>query len=324
MGPYKKLWFTLIGVLIVTFSLLGYYGAEIYRQAPPIPTQVVAADGKALFGKDDILDGQTAWQSVGGMQLGSVWGHGAYQAPDWTADWLHRELTAWLDLAAQQQHGKAYATLDGPAQAALREQLRAEYRANRVDAAGTLTLSALRAQAITQTAAHYSALFSDAPAQQKSRQNFAMKENTLPSAERREDLTQFFFWTAWAAATERPGQHVTYTNNWPHEPLIGNVPSGENIVWSIASIVVLLSGVGFLVWGWAFLRKHDEPLPAAPARDPLTTFALTPSQRALGKYLFLVVALFVFQVFIGGFTAHYTVEGRPSTAWTCPSGSPTH
>ena len=94
MGPYKKLWFTLIGVLIVTFSLLGYYGAEVYRQAPPIPTQVVTADGKALFGKEDILDGQTAWQSVGGMQLGSIWGHGAYQAPDWTADWLHRELTA--------------------------------------------------------------------------------------------------------------------------------------------------------------------------------------------------------------------------------------
>ena len=48
-----------------------------------------------------------------------------------------------------------------------------------------------------------------------------------------------------------------------------------------------------------------------PARATrLTTFALTPSQRGLGKYLFLVVALFIFQVFIGGFTAHYTVEGQ--------------
>ena len=310
MGPYKKLWFTLIGVLIVTFSLLGYYGAEVYRQAPPIPTQVVTADGKALFGKEDILDGQTAWQSVGGMQLGSIWGHGAYQAPDWTADWLHRELTAWLDLAAQQQHGKAYAALDGPTQAALREQLRAEYRTNRVDASGTLTLSALRTQAFTQTAAYYAELFSDAPVLQKSRQNFAMKENTLPSAERRAQMAGFFFWTSWAAATQRPGHETTYTNNWPHEPLIGNVPSGENIMWSIASVVILLAGIGFLVWAWAFLRDHDEALPEPAARDPLTTFALTPSQRALGKYLFLVVALFVFQVFIGGFTAHYTVEGQ--------------
>jgi nitric oxide reductase subunit B len=310
MGSYKRLWFTLIGVLIVTFSLLGYYGAEVYRQAPPIPAQVATQDGKVLFTRDGILDGQTAWQSVGGMQLGSIWGHGAYQAPDWTADWLHRELTAWLDLAARQAHGKDYAALDGPTQAALREQLREEYRANRTDAADVLKISDRRAQAIAQTAAYYDKLFSDAPELQKSREHFAMKENTLPSAERRQQLTQFFFWTAWAAATERPGHDVTYTNNWPHEPLIGNQPSGENVVWSITSVVVLLAGVGFLVWCWAFLRQHEEPLPEPAARDPLTAFALTPSQRSLGKYLFLVVALFVFQVFIGGFTAHYTIEGQ--------------
>ena len=310
MGSYKRLWFTLIGVLIVTFSLLGYYGAEVYRQAPPIPAQVATQDGKVLFTRDGILDGQTAWQSVGGMQLGSIWGHGAYQAPDWTADWLHRELTAWLDLAARQAHGKDYAALDGPTQAALREQLREEYRGNRTDAADVLKISDRRAQAIAQTAAYYDKLFSDAPELQKSREHFAMKENTLPSAERRQQLTQFFFWTAWAAATERPGHDVTYTNNWPHEPLIGNQPSGENVVWSITSVVVLLAGVGFLVWCWAFLRQHEEPLPEPAARDPLTAFALTPSQRSLGKYLFLVVALFVFQVFIGGFTAHYTIEGQ--------------
>ncbi|MGB3067868.1 MAG: nitric-oxide reductase large subunit [Ottowia sp.] len=310
MGQYRKHWFTLIALCIVMFSLLGYLGADIYRSAPPIPVQVASSDGKALFSKDDILDGQTAWQSVGGMQLGSIWGHGAYQAPDWTADWLHRELSAWLDLAARERHGKPYADLTESQQGALRAELKAEYRGNGVDAKGDLVVSERRAQAMAQTAAYYDQLFSDAPAFQKSRESFAMKENTLPSAERRQQLTHFFFWTAWAAATARPDSRVTYTNNWPHEPLIGNTPSSENVVWSIASVVVLLAGVGFLIWGWSFLRRHDEPLPAAPARDPLTSFALTPSQRALGKYLFLVVALFVFQVFIGGFTAHYTIEGQ--------------
>src|SRR5690606_1228376 len=112
MREYRRLWFLLIAVLAVTFSLLGYYGAEVYRAAPPIPAQVVSESGEKLFTKEDILDGQTAWQSVGGMQLGSVWGHGAYQAPDWTADWLHREVLAWLDLAAQQTQGKPWAQLD--------------------------------------------------------------------------------------------------------------------------------------------------------------------------------------------------------------------
>ena len=136
-----------------------------------------------------------------------------------------------------------------------------------------------------------------------------MKENTLPSAERRERMTEFFFWTAWAAATERPESDVTYTNNWPHEPLIDNRPSGENVVWSLISVVLLIAGVGGLIWAWAFLRKEDEE-PEAPVQDPLTAVGLTPSQKALGKYLLLVVGLFTFQVMLGGFTAHYTVEGQ--------------
>ncbi|MFP5462374.1 MAG: nitric-oxide reductase large subunit [Gammaproteobacteria bacterium] len=310
MGRYRRLWFTLIAVLAVTFGLLGYYGAEVYRSAPPIPDKVVTADGRILYTEEDILDGQTAWQSVGGMQLGSIWGHGAYQAPDWTADWLHRELVAWLDLAADKAHGKRYDELDVGAQAALRAQMKVEYRNGPYDAAtDTATVSALRAQAIAQTAAYYDRLFSDDPALRGSRESFAMKENTLPSAERRARMAGFFFWTAWAASTERPGTDATYTNNWPHEPLIDNRPTAENLIWSIASVVVMMAGVGLLIWAWAFMRKEEEE-PAAPAHDPLTRVPLTPSQRALGKYLFLVVALFGLQVLLGGFTAHYTVEGQ--------------
>ncbi len=36
MGEYRKLWFILIGVLAITFSLLGYFGIEVYRNASPI------------------------------------------------------------------------------------------------------------------------------------------------------------------------------------------------------------------------------------------------------------------------------------------------
>ncbi|NUT76180.1 nitric-oxide reductase large subunit [Pseudomonas sp. C1C7] len=309
MGEYRKLWWSLIGVLGVTFCLLGWFGHEIYRQAPPIPEQVQSVDGTTLFRAGDILDGQTAWQSIGGMQLGSIWGHGAYQAPDWTADWLHRELLAWLDLAAQQAYGKTFEHIDDDQQAQLRHQLKREYRGNRL-VNGTLILSERRIQAIAQTAAYYHALFGNDASLHHSRESFAMKENTLPDATRRQQLTQFFFWTAWAAATERDGQAATFTNNWPHEPLIDNHPTAENMVWSIISIVVLLAGIGFLVWGWAFLRNHEEGEPKVPAQDPLSLIKLTPSQKALGKYLLLVGALFGFQVLMGGVTAHYTVEGQ--------------
>lgn len=311
MGEYRKLWFILIGVLAITFSLLGYFGTEVYRNAPPIPAQVVSEGGEVLMTHDSILDGQTAWQSVGGMQLGSIWGHGAYQAPDWTADWLHRELLNWLELAAQDTFGKAYADLDGAQKNALQYDLKIAYRTNTYSAdTNSVFVSARRAQAIALTADYYQRLFSDAPELQKIRENYAMKENTLPDPERRERMAEFFFWTAWAASTERTPGEATYTNNWPHEPLIDNKPTAENIVWSIASVVLLVFGVGALVWAWAFLRKENEEEAVAPDVDPITTFAVTPSQRALGKYLFVVVALFTFQVFLGGFTAHYTVEGQ--------------
>lgn len=310
MAKYRRLWFLLIAIVGVTFTLLGYFGAEVYRAAPPIPDQVVSANGDTLMTEESILDGQTAWQSVGGMQLGSIWGHGAYQAPDWTADWLHRELETWLEIAAQEEYGQDWHSLSGQQQNALQYDLKTEYRTNTYDdATSTLHLSERRTAAIAETADYYSRLFSNAPELQSTRENYAMKENTLPSAERRERMTEFFFWTAWAAATERPDSNVTYTNNWPHEPLIDNKPSAENVVWSLISVVLLIAGVGGLIWAWAFLRKEDEE-PKAPLKDPLSAVGLTPSQQALGKYLLLVVGLFTFQVMLGGFTAHYTVEGQ--------------
>ncbi|WIO73892.1 nitric-oxide reductase large subunit [Porticoccaceae bacterium LTM1] len=310
MQAYKKLWWTLIGVLAITFSILGYFGTEVYREAPPIPSRYETESGGLLFTNQDILDGQTAWQSVGGMQLGSIWGHGAYQAPDWTADWLHRELLNWLEIAAREQHRTPYAELTGKQQHDLQYDLKEEYRTSTYNAAhDTAVLSDRRIEAITETAAYYDALFGGDKALQPTREHYAMKEVTLPSAERRQQLTRFFFWTAWAAATERTEGSATYTNNWPHEPLIDNKPTSENIVWSIISVVLLIAGIGALVWCWSFTRKEEEP-PAAPKQDPITTFNLTPSQKALGKYLFVVVGLFVFQVFLGGLTAHYTVEGQ--------------
>ncbi|MBN1379787.1 MAG: nitric-oxide reductase large subunit [Gammaproteobacteria bacterium] len=311
MHDYRKLWWILITIVAVTFCLLGYFGREVYRQAPPIPSTVISEDGNVLMTKDSILDGQTAWQSVGGMQLGSIWGHGSYQAPDWSADWLHRELMAWLDLTAQQQYGKPYEQLDGSQQNQLQYALKTAYRHNSYDSESkTLIVSETRATAIQLTADYYIRLFGNDPKLQGTRESYAMKENTLPDPDRRARLTEFFFWTAWATTTEREEGGASYTNNWPHEPLVGNKPTAENIVWSIISVALLVAGIGGLIWAWSFLRKRDEEELVAPEHDPLSLVILTPSQRSLGKYLFLVVALFTFQVLLGGFTAHYTVEGQ--------------
>lgn len=313
MGEFKRHWIALIAILIVTFSLLGWGGVEIYRTAPPIPAKFVDQSGQVVMTNDDILNGQSAWQSTGGMQLGSVYGHGAYQAPDWTADWLHRELTTWLDIKATEQYQKPFDQLGVEQKAPLEAALKQEYRKGSAHNAAndTVTLSPTRIAAMKQTAKYYIDLYGDSPDFQKSRESFAMKENTLPDLTKRERLADFYFWTAWTASAERPETGATYTNNWPHEPLIDNTPTAENVIWSIASVVFLIAGVGFLVWGWSFLH-HDEAEVklTVPNRDPLSLIELTPSQKALAKYAFLVMGLFIAQIFLGGLIAHYTVEGQ--------------
>jgi hypothetical protein len=102
MSNTKKLWLGLATLLIVSFSVLLWAGGEIFRAAPPMPERVVAQDGSVVFTRADMEQGRQVWQSIGGMQLGSIWGHGGYVAPDWSADWLHREATGVLDLWARQ------------------------------------------------------------------------------------------------------------------------------------------------------------------------------------------------------------------------------
>jgi nitric oxide reductase subunit B len=306
----RRLWIILGLVLLGTFFTLGWFGREVYRQSPPIPERVVTPGGRVLFTRDRIQEGQRAWQSMGGQQVGSIWGHGPYQAPDWTADWLHREAVALLDAYAAERGRVRFSELTPVEQGGLRERLRREMRQNRYDpASGTLTVSEQRAAAIAATASHYEALFGDGPALRDLRSSYAIAEGAVPDPERRIAMAAFFFWTAWAATTERPGSAVTYTNNWPHEPLVGNHPTSANLMWSIISVVLLLAGIGAMVWFKA--RRDQQHRPATPPlTDPLAALTVTPSMRAVWKLAAVVIGLFLLQVLTGIVTAHYTVEGQ--------------
>jgi nitric oxide reductase subunit B len=308
---YRRLWIGFALVVFGSFAVLGYYGWEIYRVAPPVPNRVETDDGRVVFTGEQIRDGQNVWQSMGGQEVGSIWGHGAYVAPDWSADWLHREATWLLDHWGRADHGAAYDELDDEQQAALGARLRRELRTNRYDAAsGTLTISPLRADAIAAVGRHYAALFGDDPELDELRDAYAIPANTLASEERKEAIQSFFFWAAWACVTNRPDSAVTYTHNWPPEPLVGNEPTGAIVVWSVISFVLLLAGVGALAWYFAVQnRKHAEEHAEFPAEDPLLALSPTPSMQATLKYFWVVAVLLGVQGGLGAVTAHYGVEG---------------
>ena len=310
MGEYKKYWIAVVAVLIIGFSILGYLGTDVYHQAPPVPTAYVSQDGQVLFTKDDILHGQSAWQSTGGQSVGTVLGHGAYQAPDWTADWLHKEVSVMLDIKSQEAFGVLYEQLGDVQKAAVKEAVKAEYFNSAVREDGTVVLSPERITAMNLTGQYFIELYGDNPKLSETRDHFAMKDNTLPELKDRIDMARFFFWTTWMASTQRPGTDATYTNNWPHEPLLDHNPTPESVAWSVVSVIILLCGIGIVVWMWAFGRKQDEHELTPPAEDPISKLHLTPSQRSLGKYLFTILALFLLQLGMGGIIAHYTVEGQ--------------
>ena len=297
----RNLWIAFTAVIVLSFAVLGWTGVRIYQEAPPVPARVLTTDGQEVIGPDDIFAGQNVWQSMGGMEVGSVWGHGSYVAPDWTADWLHREAMFILDRWSGSPEG--FTALAAERQAELQSRLQQLVRANTYDAvSGTVTVDPVRAEAFDANLAHYTDVFT------RGRNEYAIPPGTLTDTGNLRKLAAFFFWTSWAASTNRPNDTTTYTSNWPHEPLVGNRPTADAIVWTGVSIIVLLAGIGVMASYYASIREHGLPA-EAPQNDPLLASVATPSQRALVKYFSVVAALIVVQILLGIVVAHYAVEG---------------
>jgi nitric oxide reductase subunit B len=123
-------------------------------------------------------------------------------------------------------------------------------------------------------------------------------------------LNSFFFWTSWASVTNRPGEEITYTNNWPHEELVANRPTGSLILWTGFSVILLLAGIGLLASYYASNRKGETEQEQYPEKDPLLGLTPSPSMKATLKYFWVVMGLILLQIVMGVITAHYGVEGE--------------
>lgn len=307
----RKLWFGFIVVMAVSFAVLLFFGREIYRKAPPIPEEVVTTDGKVLFTGQDIKDGQNIWQSIGGQEVGTVFGHGSYVAPDWSADWLHRESEFILNWLADTSFHLSFSELGPEQQAMLKIRLQKELRTNTYDpATRKLIVSPLRAMAIRATGAHYSGLFMDDPYLEKLRDAYAIPFNTIKDPERMTKMNCFFFWTSWSCVTNRPGSEISFTNNWPSEDLVGNKPTSSLILWTGFSVIMLLAGIGLMAWFYATRKEERLSDLELPSKDPLLGGIQTPSMKATLKYFWVVTALILVQIIMGIVTAHYSVEGQ--------------
>ena len=281
-------------VVLVGFFILGLLAYRNYMEQPPVPKRVVDARGQVLFTGKDISEGQKVFLHNGIMEYGSVFGHGAYLGPDYTADYLRRSS----DLV-----GQAYG---GRASDSARARTIADFRRNRYsERTGTLTLSGPQAAAFRALVPYYSKFFSDPTTRH------GLKPDAITNPRELRQLTAFFAWTAWAASTNRPGHNYSYTNNWPSEPRVENEPTANVIVWSVLSLIALLGGIGLLFGAFGrFGRRlgwRGREQASLSFRAP-GDVALTPGQRATAWFFFVMAALFLIQTCVGAASQHYRAE----------------
>ncbi|WP_420552772.1 nitric-oxide reductase large subunit [Tenacibaculum aiptasiae] len=301
----KKIWTIFILVVASSFAALIWVGTEIYQKQPPIPQKVVVKNTNSIiYTKADIQIGQNVWESIGGMEVGSIWGHGSYVAPDWTADWIHREAEFLLNYWAKKDYNNDFEKLDVEKQGALKARLVKEIKTNTYNKeTESISISQDRLLAIKNNITYYSSIFSEGHEQ------YAIQKGALTNVEKLEQLNAFLFWTSWAASTNRPNKDYTYTSNWPHEPLIDNTITADSQIWSGFSIILLLLFIGILAY--YYLRNHEKgEAVTSSSKDPLVNMPLFQSQKAVLKYFFVVSLLIALQVVLGIITVHYTVEGQ--------------
>ncbi|HET9653972.1 MAG TPA: cbb3-type cytochrome c oxidase subunit I [Kineosporiaceae bacterium] len=281
-------------VLLCGFAVLGVLAYRAYAADPPIPDQVVTSDGRPLFTGADVRAGQESFLHNGLMEYGSIFGHGAYLGPDFTADYLHRAAQI-----VRHEHGGA-----GSDTAAA--QTITDFTTNRYDpATRTLTFTPAQAAAFTQLEGHYRDYFGDP------RTDKGLRAGAITDAAQIHQLTAYFAWSAWAAAALRPGKDYSYTNSWPPEPLVGNAPTANAVVWSVLSLIALLAGIGalFAVFGrWGYrLGWRGRQAESISFRAP-SDVALTPAQRACAWFFLVVGLLALVQTLVGAASEHYRAD----------------
>ena len=280
-------------VVLCGFLILGMLAYRTYTDEPPIPSQVLDPNGQVLFTAADITAGQEVFLRNGLMEYGSIFGHGAYLGPDFTADYLHRAALIAID-----HYG-------GASSEAAKQQTISDFKTNRYDAStGVLTYSAAQAEAFAILTAYYADFFGTPTTK------YGLRPSAITDPLQIKQLTAFFSWSAWAGSTLRPNLAFSYTNNWPPEPLVANHPTADAIVWSVLSLIALLGGIGLLLAAfgrWNFLGWHGREDQRVSFRPP-DEVALTPAQQSCAWFFLVMALLFFLQVLLGGAAQHYRAE----------------
>ncbi|WP_017744743.1 nitric-oxide reductase large subunit [Scytonema hofmannii] len=294
----------LVLICVITFTVLLSAGAAIWKNAPPVPAVWRSPQQETIISAAQIQAGQETYLARGGQHIGSIWGHGSYLAPDWTADFLHRWglATAGVVENSNPEFSQAdLAALPLPERASLQAKVSEQFKTNRYDPqTHELLLTDAQTRGLQQVFQDYQKLLAHG-SRIHSIPDGWFKDNTQIR-----NVTAFFAWTAWAAAANRPNAPFSYTANWPHDDLIGNTAPGQFVVWSIVSVVVLIGAIALFLLVY-LTQADDEVISEIKTRPAIPIPTL--SQKITSLFFGVAMALFLVQIGMGMVTAHYAVEG---------------
>ena len=195
---------------MVGFTILIWIAVRSYSDAPPIPARVVGPAGETLFTGDDIVAGQQVFLKHGLMENGTVWGHGAYLGPDFSAAYLHVLSIEAGETIARERFNRAPGNLDAAERDAVNAETGQLLKQNRYDPqTATLTFTPPEASSYRKQIAGWTDYFS------RPAGNGGLPAKYITDPVELRQLTAFFAWTAWASVAKRPSKPYSYTNNFP-------------------------------------------------------------------------------------------------------------
>jgi nitric oxide reductase subunit B len=293
-------------VMIVGFSILIGLTVQAYRDAPPVPEQVVDPSGGVVFTGEDVRAGQQVFLKYGLMENGTIWGHGAYLGPDFSATYLHDLGQTAANSIAMTRNGQNYDALDAAGQAAVEADVAILLKQNRYDnQTGVLTYMQPEADTFLAQQTIWADYFANPG------ENAGLQANLINDPQEIRQLTAFFAWAAWSSVADRPGREYSYTNNFPYDPLVGNQPTSDAVLWSALSVIALLGGTASVLFafgrfnflGWKGHKEHIHP-------QMLPGGETTASQRGTIKFFLIVALLLLAQGLAGALIAHYRADPK--------------
>ena len=290
-------------VFVCGMAVLVFMSVQAYRYAPPIPEKVVDPAGAIVFTGRDIEAGQQIFLKYALMQNGSIWGHGSYLGPDYSARYLHELSLDVGDGVARRELGANLSAVSSEQRRLIDARVAELLKTNRYDPA-TRQLAFLN----EERASYERQLMIWRDFFVRPTTNTGLPSKYIHAPEEIRQLTAFFAWAAWASVANRPDKPYSYTNNFPYDPSVGNRLTADAILWSALSVAMLLAGLAMVLFafgrfdylGWKGNSRIAQPL--------LLTGEVTAGQQATIKYCLIVALLFLAQVLIGGAVAHYRAE----------------